>query len=50
MTSDATAFLAAGSGTQPQRLVIGEGDSVDEASASGAWLAIDADHVAEVRP
>lgn len=41
-------FVAAGTATQPQRFVVGEGDSVDEIQASGEWIAIDADHVSSV--
>lgn len=40
-------FIAAGSAAQPQRFVVGEGDTVDDAQASGAWLATDSP--AEVR-
>jgi len=39
--TDLTAFVAAGSATQPQRLVIGAGATVDDLQASGAWLASD---------
>jgi hypothetical protein len=45
--SEPTAFVAAGTATQPQRLVVGEGASVDALQASGEWLATD--HPVEVR-
>jgi len=35
------AFRAAGTATQPQRFVIGEGETVDDAQGSGAWLTSD---------
>lgn len=43
------AFVASGTATQPQRYMVGDGDTVDECQASGAWLSIDADSVAEVQ-
>lgn len=41
MTSptDAQTFVVGGSATQPQRFVLGEGETVDDVQASGAWLA-----------
>jgi len=45
--SEPTAFIAAGTATQPQRLVVGEGASVNECQVCGAWLA--SDTVREVR-
>jgi hypothetical protein len=45
--SQPTAFVAGGTVTQPQRYVIGDGDSLDDVQASGAWLA--SDTVREVR-
>jgi hypothetical protein len=44
---EARAFVAAGTYQQPQRFVVAEADTVDEAQASGAWLATDTP--AEVR-
>jgi hypothetical protein len=44
------AFQAAGTLTQPTRLVLAAFADVDEAMADGRWLSIDAEHVAEVRP
>ena len=38
----AQAFIRAGSATQPQRFVVGDGKDLDAAQASGAWLATDA--------
>jgi len=39
--TEARAFVAPATASQPQRLVIGPGDTVDEAQASEAWLATD---------
>jgi hypothetical protein len=45
--TELSAFVAPGTASQPQRFVIGAGDDVDAAQASGAWLATDTP--AEVR-
>jgi len=37
--TDANTFVAGGSQTQRQRLVIGAGATLDEVQASGRWLA-----------
>lgn len=47
--TDARLFIAAGNARQPQRLVVGEGASVDAVQASGAWIAADPAGVREVR-
>jgi len=39
--TDYNAFIAAGTAVQPQRFVIGAGETVDQAQASGEWLACD---------
>jgi hypothetical protein len=36
-----SAFIAAGSATQPQRFVIGAGETVSQAQVSGEWLTTD---------
>lgn len=36
--TDTQAFVAAGTATQPQRFVIAEGETADDAQASGAWV------------
>jgi hypothetical protein len=41
-------FIAGGTATQSQRVVIGEGDTIDQAQASGAWLS--SDNVVVVEP
>lgn len=45
---DCAAFVAGGTAHQPQRFVIGRGETVDDVQASGEWLATDTP--AEVRP
>lgn len=44
------AIRAAGTATQPTRLVIAETTDVDRAMADEVWLSMDAEHTAEVRP
>jgi len=44
--TDTNEFIAAGTVCQPQRYVIGEGETADECQASGAWIA--SDTVAEI--
>lgn len=44
------AFIAPASAHQPQRFVIGEGEDIDAARASGEWIAADADSVTEADP
>jgi len=44
--TDAQGFIAAGTVCQPQRFVIGEGETADECQESGAWIA--SDTVAEI--
>jgi len=39
--TDCNVFIAAGTATQSQRFVIGAGKTVDQAQASGEWLACD---------
>jgi hypothetical protein len=41
MMTDVSAFIVAGTATQPQRFVIGAGKTVDRAQVSGKWLASD---------
>jgi hypothetical protein len=38
---DVHAYQMSGTRSQPQRLVIGEGDTIDDAQASGRWLSTD---------
>jgi len=45
--TDAREFVARGTAHQPQRFVIGEGETVDEIQTSGAWIA--SDTVAEIK-
>jgi hypothetical protein len=44
--SETNHFIAGGTATQPQRVVIGEGETIDEAQAAGTWLS--SDNVVEV--
>jgi len=39
--TDFSAFVVAGTAVQPQRFVVGVGESVDQVQASGKWLASD---------
>jgi len=39
--SELKSFLAGGTATQPRRLVVGEGETIDQAQASGRWLSSD---------
>jgi hypothetical protein len=39
--ADLHTVVAPGTATQPQRLLVGEGETVDAMQASGAWLASD---------
>lgn len=44
------AFIAPASARQPQRLVIGDGETLDEVQASEAWIAADPETVTEPEP
>jgi hypothetical protein len=39
--TEARAFVAPGTRQQPQRFLVAEADTVDEAQVSGTWLATD---------
>jgi len=44
--TDLRVFGAGATATQPQRIVIGAGETIDEVQANGQWIA--SDHVVEV--
>lgn len=48
--TDLNHFAVAGTATQPQRLVVTDCVTVDEAQASGAWIAAAPGAVAEREP
>lgn len=43
-------FIAPGTARQPQRYVIGNGDTLEEAQASGEWIAADPESVRGPEP
>lgn len=42
-------FIGHATARQPQRIIVGEGQTIDAVQATGAWIAMDADDCVEAR-